>query len=58
MFELAEELGRSGISIGIVSNSEGKLAELVAELGYERLFAAIADSGKLGIEKPDARIFS
>ncbi len=57
MFELVCELSRAGIGVGIVSNSEGRLAELVAEIGHAALFPVIADSGKLGIEKPDARIF-
>jgi HAD superfamily hydrolase (TIGR01509 family) len=43
--------------LGIVSNSEGKLAELLAELGVAHHFGVIADSGVLGFEKPDPRIF-
>lgn len=57
MFELVAELAAEGISVGIVSNSEGRLAELVAELGHADLFPVIADSGRLGFEKPDPRIF-
>jgi HAD superfamily hydrolase (TIGR01549 family) len=57
MFELVSELRQAGVPVGIVSNSEGRLAELVWELGHAALFDAIADSGQLGIEKPDPRIF-
>lgn len=57
MFELCEHLVAAGTPVGIISNSEGKLAELVDELGYSHLFSTIADSGVLGIEKPDRRIF-
>ncbi len=57
MFELVAELGARGVPVGIVSNSEGRLAELVAELGYSALFPVIVDSGRLGIDKPDPRIF-
>jgi putative hydrolase of the HAD superfamily len=57
MVELVRELAASGAAVGIVSNSEGRLAELVAELGWADLFGVIADSGRLGIEKPDVRIF-
>ena len=57
MFELVRELRQQGVSVGIVSNSEGRLAELVAELGHAKLFPVIADSGRLGFEKPDRRIF-
>ena len=57
MFELVQELTALGIPIAIISNSEGRLAELVAELGYSALFPVIVDSGRLGIDKPDPRIF-
>ncbi|MEZ4226017.1 MAG: HAD family hydrolase [Polyangiaceae bacterium] len=57
MFELAQELGQRGARVGILSNSEGHLAELVEELGKREAFLDITDSGKLGIEKPDPRIF-
>jgi FMN phosphatase YigB (HAD superfamily) len=51
------ELGASGVPVGIISNSEGRLAELVAELGKSALFHAIIDSGRVGVDKPDRRIF-
>lgn len=57
MMEIVRELDGSGVPQGIVSNSEGRLAELVAELGWAGPFRAIADSGKLGVEKPARRIF-
>jgi HAD superfamily hydrolase (TIGR01509 family) len=57
MFELAEELKARQVPIAIISNSEGRLAELVHELGYAALFPVIVDSGRLGIDKPDPRIF-
>jgi HAD superfamily hydrolase (TIGR01509 family) len=57
MFELVAELSARGVPIGIISNSEGRLAELVLELGYAALFPVIVDSGRLGIDKPDPRIF-
>ena len=57
MFELVAALSARGVPVGIISNSEGRLAELVDELGYRALFPVIVDSGRLGIDKPDARIF-
>jgi HAD superfamily hydrolase (TIGR01509 family) len=57
MFELAAELGAKQIPVGIISNSEGHLAELVEELGYGALFRVIIDSGRVGVDKPNARIF-
>lgn len=57
MFELVRDLGAAKIPLGIVSNSEGKLSELCTELGIRGCFGAFADSGVLGIEKPDPAIF-
>lgn len=57
MFELVADLAAAGITLGIISNSEGKIAELVRELGIAEHFDVIADSGVIGIEKPDPRIF-
>jgi putative hydrolase of the HAD superfamily len=57
MVELARELAGRGVAVGVLSNSEGHLAELFVEIGIAGTFAAIIDSGRLGIEKPDRRIF-
>ena len=57
MFELCQELAAQSVPIAIISNSEGRLAELVAELGHSALFPWVVDSGRLGVDKPDARIF-
>jgi FMN phosphatase YigB (HAD superfamily) len=57
MFELARDLAAATVPVAIVSNSEGRLAELVAEIEPDARFSVIADSGKLGFEKPDPRIF-
>lgn len=57
MVELCRELRELGVPIGIISNSEGRLAELLREIGIGDLFAVVADSGRLGFEKPDRRIF-
>ena len=57
MIELVRELRGRGIPVGIISNSEGRLAELVEELGWKRDFDVVVDSGRLGIDKPDPRIF-
>jgi len=57
MFELVLELKARGVPIAIISNSEGHLAELVEELGWSRGFDVVVDSGRIGIDKPDPRIF-
>ena len=45
------------IPIGLVSNFYGNLHTVVADMGIAHLFAAVTDSGCLGIRKPDPRIF-
>ncbi|HEU4411368.1 MAG TPA: HAD family hydrolase [Polyangiaceae bacterium] len=57
MIDLVGELKRRGVPVGVVSNSEGALERLIAELGWAGAFACVADSGALGLEKPHAPIF-
>jgi putative hydrolase of the HAD superfamily len=58
MNELARELAGRGVRLAVLSNSEGRLAELLRELGLAAPFAAIVDSGVVGVAKPDLRIFA
>jgi putative hydrolase of the HAD superfamily len=58
MIEIVSELRDAGVRVGVVSNSEGKLAQLIEEMGWTDRFEVVADSGVLGIEKPDAAIFA
>lgn len=53
---LAEAGGR-GWKLGIVSNSEGKLLDILREVGVAHLFDVVIDSGVVGVAKPDPRIF-
>jgi putative hydrolase of the HAD superfamily len=57
MVELARELRAAGDRVGVISNSEGRLAEHLADIGIADAFEIIVDSGVLGIDKPDRRIF-
>lgn len=57
MMGLVERLRRRGVPLAVISNSEGRLLELISELGWAHYFDAVADSGKLGVEKPSADIF-
>ena len=57
MVDLARELKARGVRTAVLSNSEGRLAELLAEIGIADAFEVIVDSGRIGIEKPDPRIF-
>ncbi len=58
MIELVDELIAANIKVAVVSNSEGRLAELIEEMGWSNRFSIVADSGKLGIQKPDRDIFA
>lgn len=58
MLDVARELAGRAIPVGVLSNSEGRLRELVDELGWGDLFLAVVDSGCLPFEKPDPRIFA
>jgi HAD superfamily hydrolase (TIGR01509 family) len=57
MVDLARELAAQGAKVAVLSNSEGRLSELLHEISIADPFAVIVDSGRLGFEKPDRRIF-
>jgi FMN phosphatase YigB (HAD superfamily) len=57
MSEICADLSARAVPLGIVSNSEGRLVELLDVMDLRKFFPVVADSGVLGIEKPDARIF-
>jgi putative hydrolase of the HAD superfamily len=52
-----EELAGRGIALGVVSNFEPWLEDVLALQGVDHLFATVAVSGKLGVAKPDPEIF-
>jgi HAD superfamily hydrolase (TIGR01509 family) len=58
MIDVVDDLRAAGVKVAVVSNSEGALAELIAEMGWADRFVAVADSGKLGLEKPGREIFA
>ena len=57
MIELVANLKACGARTAILSNSEGRMAELVEELGWTRHFDALVDSGRLAFAKPERAIF-
>lgn len=52
-----DQLRGAGLRVAIVSNSEGRLAELFVRLGLEGQFEMIVDSFFEGVRKPDPEIF-
>lgn len=58
MIELVRDLRARGVPVAVVSNSEGRLAALIAEMGWADDLPWVADSGALGVEKPSREIFA
>jgi putative hydrolase of the HAD superfamily len=58
MIELVRALRCDDVPVAIVSNSEGALNVLIDQLGWTEDLPVVVDSGVLGIEKPDPRIFA
>jgi putative hydrolase of the HAD superfamily len=52
-----EALAGRGVTLGVVSNFEPWLEDVLALQGVDHLFATVAISGKLGVAKPDPEIF-
>ncbi|HLX37013.1 MAG TPA: HAD family hydrolase [Candidatus Binataceae bacterium] len=48
---------RGRFRLGIVSNFYGNLDRILAEAKLDRFFAAVADSSRIGVFKPEAGIF-
>jgi HAD superfamily hydrolase (TIGR01549 family) len=54
--EILQRIGRR-YSIGVISNADGKIADVLARCGIADCFSAIVDSGVIGYEKPHPAIF-
>jgi HAD superfamily hydrolase (TIGR01549 family) len=50
-------LRAAGVPVAVVSNSEGKLQDFFEQLDLMRAVDLVVDSGVVGVEKPDPRIF-
>jgi putative hydrolase of the HAD superfamily len=55
--ETVSELKQAGYRIGVVSNAEGRVADDLDGAGYTGLFETVVDSHRVGVEKPDPKIF-
>ena len=54
--EVLAELSKN-YRLGIVSNADGRIEQFLRDVGIADFFETIVDSGIVGIEKPDPRIF-
>jgi putative hydrolase of the HAD superfamily len=55
--EALRELRERGYSLGVVSNSDGRMEALLESVGLRPFFDFVIDSHVVGVEKPDPRIF-
>jgi putative hydrolase of the HAD superfamily len=66
IFDVADPEGRealalarsAGLTVGVVSNSNGTVRRLLESLGLGAHVDFVIDSFEVGVEKPDARIFA
>jgi len=54
--EVLERIAKN-YQIGVISNADGKIANILAHCGIADCFRTITDSGNVGWEKPHAAIF-
>jgi len=54
--EALEKIGRQ-YRMGVISNADGKVAEVLERCGIRQCFLSVTDSGNVGHEKPDPAIF-
>ncbi|TVR63581.1 MAG: HAD family hydrolase [Gemmatimonadales bacterium] len=52
-----EVLARQGYRLGVISNADGRMEDVLIRTGLRELVEFVIDSEKVGIEKPDPRIF-
>ena len=55
--ETLEELRRRGYRLGVVSNADGRAEQALDAAGLRPHLELVVDSGPVGIDKPDPRIF-
>jgi putative hydrolase of the HAD superfamily len=55
--DVLRELCRRDLTLGMVSNSDGRIERIVAAHGLRPFFRFVLDSRVVGVEKPDPRIF-
>jgi putative hydrolase of the HAD superfamily len=55
---LLATLGGRGLKLGVVSNGCGNVRALCEDFGYAPFLAAVVDSRRAGVAKPDPRIYA
>jgi putative hydrolase of the HAD superfamily len=53
-----QQLRSHGLTLGVISNSDGRITAILQQCGIAQFFDIIIDSHEVGIEKPESGIFS
>ena len=53
-----QQLCTRGLTLGVVSNSDGRITAILQQCGIAQFFDIIIDSHEVGVEKPDSQIFA
>jgi putative hydrolase of the HAD superfamily len=56
--DVLQMLRAAGYRLGVVSNADGRVAQLLRDLALHEFFETIIDSHHVGFEKPDPAIFA
>lgn len=51
-------LRNRGLTLGVISNADGRMRAILQKCGIAQLFDTLIDSHDVGVEKPDPRIFA
>ncbi len=51
-------LRNRGLTLGVISNADGRIGAILEKCGIAKLFDTVIDSHDVGVEKPDPRIFA
>jgi putative hydrolase of the HAD superfamily len=54
---ILQTLRDRGLTLGVISNADGRIATILRQCGIEQFFRVVIDSHRVGVEKPDPRIF-
>ncbi|NOT57810.1 MAG: HAD-IA family hydrolase [Deltaproteobacteria bacterium] len=56
--KVLSSLRAQGLTLGVISNADGRIGAILEKCGIAKLFDTVIDSHDVGVEKPDPRIFA
>jgi putative hydrolase of the HAD superfamily len=54
---ILQALRDRGLTLGVISNADGRITRILQQCGIEQFFRVVIDSHWVGVEKPDPHIF-